>query len=138
VPIKSVTKLIIFHRGGVEVFNGNYDDFLEKIGWEEEASNKKAKAKHGKAERIQNNLSKKEKDKEIRKLKKDISACEKRIMKFEKQMESLSQKIEKASEEQDMDILTELSQGIADTQELIDQEFESLSQLTESLEAQEV
>ena len=30
------TKLIVFHRGKVEVFNSGYDEFLEKIGWEEE------------------------------------------------------------------------------------------------------
>ena len=30
------TKLIVFHRGKVDVFNSGYDEFLEKIGWEEE------------------------------------------------------------------------------------------------------
>jgi len=30
------TKLIIFHRGKAELFLGSYDDFLEKVGWEEE------------------------------------------------------------------------------------------------------
>ncbi len=29
-------KLIIFHQGNAEYFEGTYDDFLEKIGWEEE------------------------------------------------------------------------------------------------------
>ena len=29
-------RLIIFHRGGAECFNGGYDDFIEKIGWEGE------------------------------------------------------------------------------------------------------
>ena len=32
--------LIIFHKGGAEYFDGTYDDFLEKIGWEEEAGGK--------------------------------------------------------------------------------------------------
>jgi ATP-binding cassette subfamily F protein 3 len=30
------TKLIVFHRGKVDVFNSGYDEFLEKIGWEDE------------------------------------------------------------------------------------------------------
>ncbi len=30
------TKLIIFQHGTAEVFDGGYDEFLEKIGWEEE------------------------------------------------------------------------------------------------------
>ncbi|MDC0255519.1 ATP-binding cassette domain-containing protein, partial [Bacteriovoracales bacterium] len=29
----SVNKLIIFHKGRAELFNGTYDEFLEKIGW---------------------------------------------------------------------------------------------------------
>ncbi len=32
------TKLIVFHQGKVELFFGNYDEFLEKIGWEDEPS----------------------------------------------------------------------------------------------------
>lgn len=30
------TKLIIFHRGKVETFDSSYDDFLRKVGWEDE------------------------------------------------------------------------------------------------------
>ncbi len=30
----SVNKLIIFHQGRAEFFDGTYDEFLEKIGWE--------------------------------------------------------------------------------------------------------
>ena len=32
----SVNKLIIFHKGKAEFFDGTYDEFLEKIGWETE------------------------------------------------------------------------------------------------------
>ena len=39
------TKLIIFHKNKAEVFAGTYDEFLETIGWEEEASLKKPKEK---------------------------------------------------------------------------------------------
>lgn len=30
------TKLVVFHRGRVDVFNSSYDDFLESTGWENE------------------------------------------------------------------------------------------------------
>jgi ATP-binding cassette subfamily F protein 3 len=30
------TKLVIFHRGKAELFLGTYDEFLERIGWEDE------------------------------------------------------------------------------------------------------
>ncbi len=32
------TKLVIFHHGKAEIYLGNYDDFLEKVGWEEDES----------------------------------------------------------------------------------------------------
>ena len=32
----SVNKLIIFHEGRADLFDGNYDEFLEKIGWDSE------------------------------------------------------------------------------------------------------
>lgn len=35
-----VNKLIVFHKGGAEFFHGTYDDFLEKIGWEDEIEDK--------------------------------------------------------------------------------------------------
>ncbi len=31
------TKLIVFQHGAVDIFNGTYDEFLEKVGWDEEA-----------------------------------------------------------------------------------------------------
>lgn len=43
--------LIIFHQGRAEYFNGGYDDFLEKVGWEEEqVAVKKTKTKVNKKE----------------------------------------------------------------------------------------
>lgn len=43
--------LIIFHQGRAEYFHGGYEDFLEKVGWEEEpAREKKAKTKINKKE----------------------------------------------------------------------------------------
>ncbi|MBI5637694.1 MAG: ABC-F family ATP-binding cassette domain-containing protein [Nitrospinae bacterium] len=35
------TKLIVFNEGKAQLFLGNYDDFLEKIGWEDEPKAKK-------------------------------------------------------------------------------------------------
>ena len=34
----AVNKLIIFHQGKAEFFDGTYDEFLEKIGWESEGA----------------------------------------------------------------------------------------------------
>jgi len=44
------TKLIVFNEGGANIFLGNYDDFLEKIGWDDEPKAKKKEEKGKKAE----------------------------------------------------------------------------------------
>lgn len=38
-------KLVICHRGRQDLFLGNYEEFLEKVGWEEESSGGKPKPK---------------------------------------------------------------------------------------------
>lgn len=34
---KVATKLVVFHQGKAELYLGNYDNFLERVGWEEES-----------------------------------------------------------------------------------------------------
>jgi len=43
------TKLIVFNGENAQLFLGNYDDFLEKIGWDDEP---KAKKKEDKEKRV--------------------------------------------------------------------------------------
>ena len=47
------TKLIVFHRGKVDVFNSGYDEFLEKIGWEEETDGTRRSEKTHIAKQLQ-------------------------------------------------------------------------------------
>ena len=64
--LKSLAEnLIIFHRGGTEYFHGGYEEFLEKIGWEEElAAQKKQKPKMSKKEARQARALEREKARE--------------------------------------------------------------------------
>ncbi|MDH4183884.1 MAG: ATP-binding cassette domain-containing protein, partial [Nitrospinota bacterium] len=39
------TKLIVFSEGKAQLFMGGYDDFLEKIGWEDEPRSKKKESR---------------------------------------------------------------------------------------------
>jgi ATP-binding cassette, subfamily F, member 3 len=129
------TKLVIFHRGGIEVFPGNYDDFLEKIGWEEEEGKKKAKKEKapGNGLKQQNSANLKAHAKSVKKIQKDMTACENKIMAFEETMESHNQKLTQASEDGDVDEMLRLSQAIHDTQENIDSSFDVLTELSEKL-----
>ncbi|MCB9093063.1 MAG: ABC-F family ATP-binding cassette domain-containing protein [Halobacteriovoraceae bacterium] len=88
------TKLIIFHQGGVEVFDGNYDEFLEKIGWEEEGNQKK-KENRPKKPSTRNQSESDSKSKKI------IQQLEENILDKEKGLELLEKELIQAAQEAD-------------------------------------
>ncbi len=74
------TKLIVFHRGRVDVFDTGYDEFLEKIGWEDEGQGNGAQKKP----MMQSHYNeKKERDKAERREKARIEKLEAQIIKSE-------------------------------------------------------
>lgn len=78
-------KLMVCHRGRQEIFIGNYDDFLEKKGWEEEAPEEKKKpAPLSEADR-------KKKHEERMALQAEIKPLESKVKNLEKQIQSLEQ-----------------------------------------------
>ncbi len=85
------TKLIIFDRDEVSVFDGTYQDFLEKTGWEDEGSKIKTKTSQ--------KILVKNKD-EIKKLRAEIIQEKSRILKpLEEKIKSLETCITKKEEE---------------------------------------
>ncbi len=97
--------LIIFHQGGAEYFDGNYDDFLTKIGWEEEGAIKPKKEKNS------SNYSKEykkkraaliqERSKRGKSFKKEIDLCEKEIILLEEKLEEENERLIQASNSAD-------------------------------------
>ncbi len=85
---KVADRLIVFASDGAEYFDGGYDLFLEKIGWEEEIEIKKAK-KAPKSNQYENKKQKaaliQERNKLTRPLKKEIEKLEKKIIKLEEE-----------------------------------------------------
>lgn len=127
------TKLIIFHKEGAEFFLGTYDDFLEKIGWEEEdGPTKKLKPKLSKKE-IQQKRSEiiKERSKILNPLKKRIEVLELKIHENETKLESTNKELIKASENSDGDLITTLSKKVSDLESSIDTDFEELALVQE-------
>lgn len=134
---KLVNKLIIFHKGGAELFLGTYDDFLEKIGWEEEIINS------GKKEN-KNLLSKKEihalrseiikeRSKDCIPLKKELDKLEEDILQFEQKLEEQNSILEKASETGDNSKIFEASKQIGAFEENIQVSFDQMEELEEKL-----
>jgi len=130
--------LIIFHEGRAEYFDGGYDEFLEKIGWEEEegmGKSQKSKPKIDKKERklLRANLVQ-AKSKEISPYKKEMDACEAKIIKLEKQLEEHNQTLTNATNNGNNSQIIEFSQIISKINNEIEECFEKLEVATEKFD----
>ncbi len=129
--------LIIFHKGTAEYFDGSYDDFLEKIGWEEEEGSVKKKKKttlNYKESKKRKSALTKERNKEASPFKKEISYCEEEITKLEELLAKENEKLIDASNRNDNAEVVEYSQNAAKLQAEIDALFERLEVASESLD----
>jgi len=124
-------QLIIFREGGAEFFNGTYDEFLEKIGWEDDISDapkiqkpvqqgSKKEQKQQRAEIIQ------ERSRLLNPLKKEIDFCENTIMELEEKLKTSHEQLIKYSNEGDSSKLMELSKSVAADEKMIEELFERL------------
>jgi ATP-binding cassette subfamily F protein 3 len=93
---KLANKLVIFHKGGAEFFHGTYDEFLESIGWEEEASLKKAKTKTGNKTPEQSTESDSGSESQrAMEIKKECKQVERRIERLEEYIENKNRAVDK-------------------------------------------
>jgi ATP-binding cassette subfamily F protein 3 len=111
------TKLIVFHRGKVDVFNSVYDEFLEKIGWEEETDRA-----HKKPTSRNNYSEKKEREKAARREKARIEKLEARIIKNETALKEYSEQLEIEATRNNLAQINDLSKKIS----RVKQEIENL------------
>ena len=117
------TKLVIFHRGRVDVFDTGYDEFLEKIGWEDEGLGNGKGNGAPKTPMSRNNYSeKKEREKTERKEKARIEKLEARIIKNENALKQYHEQLAIEANRQDFVQMNDLSQKIS----LVKQEIENL------------
>ncbi|HEY9189850.1 MAG TPA: ABC-F family ATP-binding cassette domain-containing protein [Sulfurovum sp.] len=126
--------LIIFHQGGAEYFDGTYDEFLEKIGWEEEEGTapkkKKPKINHKERKKLRKAVT--HERNELRKpFTKEIKLCEEKIEGLEAELEAKNAALEKASMSGDNSAMMELSREVGELQQEVDAFFERLETATE-------
>jgi len=130
--------LIIFHKGGAEYFDGGYNDFLVKIGWEEEEGTvkpKKSKPKLDKKERKKRRTAIiAEKAKEAKPHRDEIKQCEKRMEVLEVLEEEQNAALLEAGNSGDNSGMIEHSKAVAVTQAEIEEIFERLEVATEALD----
>ena len=114
-----VTKLIVFHRGRVDVFDSDYDEFLEKIGWEDEAGGNGAQKKP--TSRNDYN-EKKERERAQRREKARIEKLEAQILKSETALQKYNEQLVIEANRNNLAKITDLSNKIS----RVKQEIEDL------------
>ena len=122
-------RLIIFAKDGAEYFDGGYDLFLEKIGWEEEEQVEKVKT----APKVNKKENKKlraalvqERSKLTSPLKKEIEKLEKFIKETEEKLEVHHKELIDASTSGDNSKVMEVSKIVADKENEVEENFEFL------------
>lgn len=108
-------QLVIFHHQRAEFFDGNYDEFLEKIGWEEDivtTSKKPTPSNRNDSKKLRASLIQ-ERSSKLSPLKKEIDACEKKIIHLEEEIKTKNTQLIKHSQENNIGELQILSKALA-------------------------
>ena len=122
-------RLIIFAKDGAEYFDGGYDDFLSKVGWEEDEIEEQVKS----APRSNTKENKKLKAELVRErnkitspLKKKVEKLETKIMEIEDTLAENHQALIEVSNSGDSASLVELSKTVATQEAEVEELFEEL------------
>ncbi|WP_418640792.1 ABC-F family ATP-binding cassette domain-containing protein [Sulfurimonas sp. ST-27] len=124
-------RLIIFAKDGAEYFDGGYDDFLEKIGWDEEEQEEKTKtvpkSNHKENKKLRAELIR-ERNKLASPLKKKVENLENTIMELEDTLTCKHEELIEASNAGDSATLMELSKTVSEMEKQVEEMFEKLEE----------
>ena len=125
-------RLIVFSKDGADYFNGTYDEFLEKIGWEDEEFDDKPKKAPKKVDKKENKKIRAalitEKNKLATPLKKEVEKLENSIMEIEDLIEKKQAELIQASNSGDNSKIIELSSIIVKHEKEVEDKFELLEE----------
>jgi ATP-binding cassette subfamily F protein 3 len=142
-------RLIIFQNDRIEVFDGSYQRFLDKGGWQDENMT----AGRYRQRNLNAMASPKPTKRELRRQRSEIISersrivkpLQKRIIKVENQMEKeetelgrLNLSMQQAAQDQDGSRITEVSRALHSCQQTIDRLYEELDELTRNLETRNI
>lgn len=132
------TRLIVFKNNTVTVFDGTYQDFLDKIGWEENTPETKTKPLNTVLDpQVVQKKTMAEFNKQKRVLLKEIEDLEKKILTQEKQQEQLNQAIQTAVSAGQIAQLKELQIQAHALSKEITQQYLFMETILEKLDALE-
>ncbi|MBU1504343.1 ABC transporter ATP-binding protein, partial [bacterium] len=135
---KVCDRLIIFSKDGAQYFDGGYDMFLEKIGWEDEEQEEKVKAApKSNTKEIKKQISDlvRERNNNTSALKKEVQKLENAIMKVEEALEVHHKELIEASNAGESAKLMELSKLVAKEENDVEEFFEKLEVAQTQLDA---
>ena len=122
-------RLIIFAKEGAEYFDGGYDDFLTKIGWDDEEEEEKVKqapkSNHKENKKLRAELVR-ERNKLTSPLKKKVDKLEEKIMELENTLSLKHEELIEASNTGDSATLMELSKTVSAMENQVEILFEEL------------
>ena len=135
------TRLVVFHRGKCDFFQGSYNEFLEKIGWEEDLLDSKADENNDSSK---NKISRKdykrlrselinERSRITKSPRKKVSELEGNIMLWEEELKSVSEMLIEASNNEDAKGITHYSQTLSELEQKIENAFIELELASEQL-----
>ncbi|MFT7002918.1 MAG: ATP-binding cassette subfamily F protein 3 [Sulfurimonas sp.] len=122
-------RLIIFAKDGAEYFDGGYNDFLEKIGWEDEEKEQKVKAapkgNHKENKKLKAEMVR-ERNKLTSSLKKKVEKLENKIVETEERLEIHHHGLIEVSKSGESSKLMELTKLVSQEEESVEKAFEEL------------
>jgi ATP-binding cassette, subfamily F, member 3 len=128
------TSLIVFHHGKVEYLQQSYDEFLDKIGWEEEEAAGKEKKQSDKLSRQEIKRLRSElvleRSRSLSPLKKKMENLEKEIIKLEEEQQKLEQDLIDFASQGDSKKIQESSQRLGVVKKQVEDSFEALTDVT--------
>jgi len=132
------TKFVVFDGGRVRVFEGTYDDFLEKIGWEWEKEEKKE------ASFAQNRISRQkraeiiqEKSRVLRPLQQRLSGLEEEIARLEEEKNRVTTRLMEASVASDGEGIRVYRIALKQLEQTLSEAYERYYALAEEVEQKE-
>lgn len=129
---KVCNKLIVFKKEGPEIFLGSYDDFLKKIGWEEDGNIHELKKDKNKLSHKEIKIKRAELIKErslaTKELKKTIESLETEIFQKEEKIEILRSKIFELSQSSQGQEIGALSKNLGELEKNVEELFNSFEE----------